>query len=194
MKSVLTDKELRRVIKLSTKNTEKKYNLVFERKLKKGIDTEIVKENLKKYYKTPNSVNKLFAKDVTIIKRNISKTEADKYKNVFETTGALCSIKEIKNVDRNHATSTNHQSIKKAAVNSDSKTQHKSQAIDKPLKKSLLKQKSSWFVVIFVLISIFLLANLYFSTPDVIKNPADKSQSDSNKIKNIQGPLFILRN
>ncbi len=73
----------------------KKYDLLFEGKIRNNIDISLVKENLKKFFNiNSNSVEQLFSKEITVFKRNLSSEQANKYKTALETTGILCSIIE----------------------------------------------------------------------------------------------------
>lgn len=74
---------------------EKKFNIVFENKLKDAAEISVVKEKLKKFYNNNlESVEKLFLKDSSTIKRNLTLSDAEKYQTVIESTGAICSLKK----------------------------------------------------------------------------------------------------
>jgi len=74
----------------------RKYNIVFYGKINLGWDIEGVKKNLSGLVKKDaKNIDSLFSGKPFILKKNIDRQIADKFKTVFEKTGALCEIQEI---------------------------------------------------------------------------------------------------
>ncbi len=74
----------------------KKYNIVFYGKINLGWDIEVVKKNLSGLVKKDaKSIDLLFSGKPIVIKKNIDRQTADKFKTIFEKTGALCEIQEV---------------------------------------------------------------------------------------------------
>ena len=73
-----------------------KYNIVFYGKINLGWDTEAVKKNLSGLVKKgEGNIDSLFSGKPVVLKKNIDHQTADKFKTVFEKTGALCEIQEV---------------------------------------------------------------------------------------------------
>ncbi len=73
----------------------KKYNIVFYGKINLGWDIEGVKKNLSRLVKKDaKNIDSLFSGKPIVLKKNIERQIADKFKTVFEKTGALCEIQE----------------------------------------------------------------------------------------------------
>ena len=75
---------------------KKKCNIVFYGKINAGWDIEVVKNNLSGLVKKGGqNIDSLFSGKPVVLKKNIDRQTADKFKTVFEKTGALCEIQEI---------------------------------------------------------------------------------------------------
>lgn len=121
---------------------EKKYNLIFEKKIKKGSEINSVKESLKVFFKDkPDTVEKLFINDSCILRRNISLSEAKKFQAIMDSMGAVCIIKEI-------------DTAKKDVINSNVTTQSKQ---SKKVKNSSQITSSDYIDKKIFFLSIFLL-------------------------------------
>jgi len=73
-----------------------KYNIVFYGKINLKWDIEAVKKNLSGLVKKgEGNIDSLFSGKLIVLKKNIDHQTADKFKTVFEKTGALCEIQEV---------------------------------------------------------------------------------------------------
>ena len=143
-------------------NNKKTYSLIFERKIKEGFDVAIVKGNLKRFFKNNTDfVEKLFLNDTTILKTNLSKAQAEKYKTALESAGAQCSI--IENIENTQ--------LKKPNREKEDFVSHKVDdliTVSKFLVRVIsFNQKMIWVLLIFVVLSIVLWGKLYFDNPQV---------------------------
>jgi len=83
-------------LKLLKPETPKKYKIVFEGKIKELENIDEVKKSLVILYKGKEStVEKLFLSKRVILKSNLSKPQAKKYKLYFDGSGAICNIEEM---------------------------------------------------------------------------------------------------
>lgn len=72
------------------------YNVIFEGNIKQGENPLEVKRNLAALFKVDiMRIEKIFLKSPAVIKRDISREKALKYKRAIEQTGALCQIEKI---------------------------------------------------------------------------------------------------
>ncbi|WP_214660471.1 hypothetical protein [sulfur-oxidizing endosymbiont of Gigantopelta aegis] len=130
-----------------SEDLEKTYNLVFERKIKDGCDV-VVKKNLEQFFNNnPELVKQLFSKEKTVLKRNLSKEIAEKYKSAIEGTGALCRIAE----------NTKTIPVKGVPTASIPKKIHDLETVTRfLLKVTNLNQKVMWFTLALSLLSLIL--------------------------------------
>ncbi|MGE0087443.1 MAG: YbjQ family protein [Desulfococcaceae bacterium] len=74
---------------------EKKYDLIFEGKVAEGQNRSTVAKNLMNLLKTDeNGVKRLFSGGPSVIKKNMDRETAMKYKQAMNKAGALCRIEE----------------------------------------------------------------------------------------------------
>jgi len=72
------------------------YKVVFEGNIKQGENLLDVKRNLASLFKVDMTrIEKIFLKSPVVIKRNIPREKALKYKKAIEHSGALCQIEKI---------------------------------------------------------------------------------------------------
>ena len=77
-------------------NATDSYNVIFEGNIKQGENPLEVKRNLAALFKVDiMRIEKIFLKSPAVIKRDISREKALKYKHAIEQTGALCQIEKI---------------------------------------------------------------------------------------------------
>lgn len=75
---------------------ESSYNLVFKGDLATGADPLTVRKNLSRLLKRNlAAVEPLFGGRITVLKRNLSRAEAEKFKRVFDATGALSLLEPV---------------------------------------------------------------------------------------------------
>jgi len=73
-----------------------KYNIVFYGKINLAWDIEVVKKHLSKLVKKDRqNIDLLFSGKPIVLKKNIDRQNADRFKIAFEKTGALCEIQEV---------------------------------------------------------------------------------------------------
>ena len=68
---------------------EAQYRIVFKGELESGMNQQTVKENLAALFKTDTGkIDKLFGGEATVLKRRLTRTEADKYLAALQRAGA----------------------------------------------------------------------------------------------------------
>ena len=159
---------------------KKRYSLIFQGKIKDGFDTDTVKENLKKFFNNNSeSVERLFSKETTILKKNLTKVEVEKYKTVLEASGAQCSIRET--IEKT-----------KPAIPQKEKEDPVSHKVDDLLtvtrflvKVISFNQKLMWVLLILVVLSLILWTKLYFDIQNMTAIPVANELPDTKCIKKI---------
>ncbi|KAA3609780.1 MAG: hypothetical protein D8M58_08960 [Calditrichaeota bacterium] len=91
----------RRKTASESKKNDRKYEVRFYGKLKKGISREIAEKKLIHLFKiSPEKVKIMFSTKPAILKRNISNQEAWKVKSFLKRAGIICSLREV-NIQNN---------------------------------------------------------------------------------------------
>ena len=76
---------------------ETNYRLVFKGKLTPGSDPGAVKQHLAALFKNgPEQIEKLFYGKPVVVKKDLDLAEAKKYKQAFDSSGAISVIQEIR--------------------------------------------------------------------------------------------------
>lgn len=87
------------------------YKIIFTGELLDGADIESVKQNLCKLFKMPiERVEALFQAKQTVIKRDLDRETADKYKEALARAGANCRIEPLE-ADINRETAATELSL-----------------------------------------------------------------------------------
>ena len=77
--------------------TDKLYSIIFRREILPDLDTDLVKANLAKLFKTDQTtIEKMFERGNIVIKRGLSIEQAEKYKEAVKKAGALVHLQEEK--------------------------------------------------------------------------------------------------
>lgn len=72
---------------------ETHYSLVFHGEIAPGKTPDQVRENVQKLLKvSPEQLSRVFSGEKIYIKKNLASEKAGRYKQLFETTGAICSL------------------------------------------------------------------------------------------------------
>ncbi len=70
-----------------------RYNVVFEGKIMPGKDLQLVKDRLKELMKTDDEgIERLFTGKPVVVRKNLEKETAEKYRNAFAKAGAMCEV------------------------------------------------------------------------------------------------------
>ena len=178
-------------------NNNKTYDLIFEGKIKKGFEQAIIKENLKQFFKNTSFTDRLLAGKRTILKKKISRTEAEKYKSVLEQCGIITVISEHKQADydKNQLNSENQYQIQpetqatafepaqEAAINPQIiKKIEDLETVTRALVRVIsFNQKIIWGLLILTVLSIVLWAVLYLHNPTRIITFIDEHKALSNE-------------
>lgn len=76
--------------------SETRYNIIFKGEILDGYDLEQIKIDLAHLFKKePEQVEKLFAGNPVILKRNADRKTAQRYKQILEKTGVRCYLQSI---------------------------------------------------------------------------------------------------
>ena len=172
-------------------NKNKTYSLIFENKIKTGVDISIVKEKLTKFFNNNSDlVEQLFSRETTILKRNLTKTQAEKYKIILEAAGAQCSIVEdIKDISLTKNKKTNIDLIA-----------HKLNDLEKVtrflVKVISFNQKIMWIILVLSLLSIGMWLNFYLLSPGASSVRLEKTnlstpQGSSVHQDSLTKPIFL---
>ncbi|MCU7937901.1 MAG: hypothetical protein KZQ64_04440 [gamma proteobacterium symbiont of Bathyaustriella thionipta] len=179
-------------------NNEEKYHLVFSGQIKEGADLVTVKKQLKKFFNNKqSSVDQLFLRKKIILKKNLSKKQAEQYKLVFETTGAKCSVNKIM-VSQNKQTPVKTPKTVNLNHPQDIKNTH-IHAVDNSIKSNDTQAKNSGFnkIILGVLVIITLLvvswAGIHFINSDDSTSRMGENKPDSNK-SGLMAPVNYLLN
>jgi hypothetical protein len=77
---------------------ESNYNLIFDGRIAFDSDIDEVKRNLCALLKTdPAKVESMFDGRTIILKKNISRADAERYKGIFDGTGAISIFEPVSN-------------------------------------------------------------------------------------------------
>ena len=158
-------------------NKEKKlYNLIFVKPIKEEQDIDLLKEKLKKYFNNDAKiVEQLFKREQTVLKRNILKAEAEKYKSALEKIDAQCLVVEsvankkdkIPNIEKNTSIVNNLSDLEQA-------TRHLVKVVS-------FNQRMIWTLLLLVFLSIVLWGTLYYNNPVRIIAFIDDNKAISNE-------------
>ena len=181
-----------------TNNNEVKYNLVFARQIKDDADLDIVKEKLKIFFNNKqNVVEKLFLKEKIILKKDLSKDQALKYKLVFETTGAECSIYKVKSTNKNKTPGNTQKTVQ--SDKEQDKNNTITHEVDNSIKAtgSLVKdpdfsKKIIWTLVILIVLSIASWGSLHFINSDYTISVIDENKQELNKSDSVPTINYLL--
>ncbi len=76
--------------------TEPLYRIVFRGEIAPGVAPEQVRENLRQDFRLrPESVERLFAGRAVVLKANLDRDTAERYRAAFERTGARCRLEPM---------------------------------------------------------------------------------------------------
>ena len=75
--------------------TNQLYSIEFRKEIESGQELEVVKGNLAKLFKTElKTIEKMFLRDSVVIKKDLTKAHAEKYREVVKKAGAVVYLLE----------------------------------------------------------------------------------------------------